>query len=137
MTRTLDTLAAWGIASDQYMAWSLHNYGDIRYDDNRAREARLLLESRGWRGWPYQDPARVYVMATEGGDVISGSSDYQRQAQRVGDNWNRMRGTAGVGMGSTTIRHGATRATTPASACASPTRRPTEAGLAPIIIDPC
>jgi hypothetical protein len=98
MTRTLDTLAAWGIASDQYMAWSLHNYGDIRYDDNRAREARLLLESRGWRGWPYQDPARVYVMATEGGDVISGSSDYQRQAQRVGDNWNRMRGTAGVGM---------------------------------------
>lgn len=80
------------------MAWSLHNYGDIRHDDNRAREARLLLESRGWRGWPYQDPARVYVMATEGGDVISGSSDYQRQAQRVGDNWNRMRGTAGVGM---------------------------------------
>jgi hypothetical protein len=83
---------------DQYMAWTIHNYGDIRDDTNLARQARIRLEAGQWRGWPYADPARAYLLATEGGDLIRGTGDYTRQGDRLQVTWDRYRATDGVAM---------------------------------------
>jgi hypothetical protein len=83
---------------DQYIAWTIHNYGDIRDNTNLARQARLRLEAGQWRGWPFADPTRPYLLATEGGDLISSAADYQRQGDRLQATWDRYRATEGIGM---------------------------------------
>jgi len=81
-----------GWREDGYVAWTMHNYGDIR--DERygsasgARKIRLALNDYGWNGWGNNASQPPYVLITEGGSLLDEVGfDQTRQAQKVANGW--------------------------------------------------
>lgn len=87
---------------DQFLAWTIHNYGDVRDGTNLASSAVGRLRAANWRGWPYADVNDPYLLATEGGYRHTGApptaAQEQVQADRLESTWTRYRAAPGVGM---------------------------------------
>lgn len=76
-TRSLcDYLRSQGFRPDVLFAWSTHNYRDIRLGNNNGGQAirAELRRASFWTGWPDENAGNPYVLQTEGGSHLSGSS---------------------------------------------------------------
>lgn len=71
----MDRLNSRGFHADQYFAFSSHNYADIETNSNtRSQDIRGVLQSKGWTGWPYANSSDPYILLTEGGSKLTGTS---------------------------------------------------------------
>lgn len=112
----IGALAALGWLGGPNVAWSMHNYADVTYDQgpgstapdaatnptrsvNRAAANRALLVGR-WAGWPDGDPLDARVFLTEGGATLTsiashwaipdGGGQRLKQAELLRRSWERM-----------------------------------------------
>lgn len=90
-----------GFRAGTTFGFSAHNYKDIKYGGSRrAQEIRQALTDNYWRGWPYADPARTYVLHTEGGSFHNEAGDFGQayQIDAAYKAWENDGTGAGLGM---------------------------------------
>jgi hypothetical protein len=124
-TGLLDALDRLGFVPGVRFVWTVHNYGDVTYDEgpgstypgvasnpaylvNRTADTRRLLVGR-WAGWPWGAAANPGLFVTEGGVTLQsiakrwGITDpaqaRAKQAELVKRNWDRMATDSGDGAG--------------------------------------